>query len=135
MMYLLDTNIIIYLMKNHPASVTARIAQLPAATRLAMSFITYGELHKGAQGSQNMAVALAAIERMTQHITVHYPDATTCHHYGIWANRLKRQGTPIGSNDLWIACHALSLGAVLVTHNVREYRRIETLTIEDWAEA
>ena len=127
MMYLLDTNIIIYLMKNHPASVTARIAQLPAATRLAMSFITYGELHKGAQRSQNMTVALAAIERMTQHITVHYPDAAT--------NRLKRQGTPIGSNDLWIACHALSLGAVLVTHNVREYRRIETLTIEDWAEA
>jgi tRNA(fMet)-specific endonuclease VapC len=41
-------------------------------------------------------------------------------------------GTPISGNDLWIACHALMLGAVLVTNNLREFARIERLRLENW---
>ena len=49
------------------------------------------------------------------------------------ATRLKTAGTPIGGNDLWIACHALAEKAILVTNNVREFERVEGLTVENWA--
>jgi tRNA(fMet)-specific endonuclease VapC len=45
---------------------------------------------------------------------------------------LKDAGTPIGANDLWIACHALAEQATLVTHNIREFQRIKGLKLEDW---
>ena len=45
---------------------------------------------------------------------------------------LRRSGTPIGANDLWIACHALALKATLVTHNLREFSRISGLSLVDW---
>ena len=41
--------------------------------------------------------------------------------------------TPIGANDLWIACHALAIGATVVSHNVSEFSRIEGLPLVDWA--
>lgn len=133
MIYMLDTNIIIYLMRNRPQGVADRVASLPAGDRLVMSFITYGELLKGAQGSHDPAQSRTRIGRLTERIPVLYPDERTCQHYGHWADVLKRQGTPIGNNDLWIACHALGCGAVLVTHNTREFQRIDGLVWEDWA--
>lgn len=132
---MLDTNIIIYLMKNRPQQVAAKAAALPPGDQLVMSFVTYGELLKGAHGSQSPQPALARIERLVRTIPVLYPNAQTSHHYGQWAARLKRQGTPIGNNDLWIACHALSHDAVLVTHNTDEFGRIDGLRWQDWAAA
>jgi tRNA(fMet)-specific endonuclease VapC len=45
---------------------------------------------------------------------------------------LKEAGTPIGANNLWIACHALAENATLVTHNTKEFSRVSGLTVEDW---
>ena len=50
------------------------------------------------------------------------------------ATALRRAGTPIGANDLWIACHALALEATLVTHNLREFTRIRGLSLVDWVQ-
>lgn len=55
--------------------------------------------------------------------------------YGEIRNKLEKQGTPIGNNDLWIAAHALVLEVVLVTNNVEEFRRIPHLKIENWAKS
>lgn len=132
MIYMLDTNIIIYLIKNRPAIVAEKVASLSANDSLAMSFVTYAELLKGAQGSHNPTKSLQTIEKLIQRIPVLLPEQNICHYYGKWADKLKRQGTPIGSNDLWIACHALSCGAVLVTHNGKEFQRITELKWQDW---
>jgi tRNA(fMet)-specific endonuclease VapC len=59
-------------------------------------------------------------------------DENICHHYAVHFTRLKEAGTPIGANDLWIACHALASDAILVTNNVREFERIVGLKIENW---
>ena len=56
-----------------------------------------------------------------------------CRHYAVQATALKRRGTPIAANDLWIACHALTLDATLVSHNMSEFAPIEGLRLEDWA--
>lgn len=133
MIYMLDTNIIIYLIKNRPQSVAQKVAALSANDRLVMSFVTYAELLKGANGSQSLQKSLDAIERLVERIPVLMPDENICKHYGEWADKLKRQGTPIGGNDLWIACHALSCNATLVTHNTKEFQRITDLKWQDWA--
>lgn len=132
MIYMLDTNILIYLMKNRPLAVAKRVAKLLPSDQLVMSFITYAELLKGANGSTNPEKAFANIKKLTQRISVVYPNEKICENYGIWATKLKQQGTPIGGNDLWIACHALACNAVLVTHNIKEFQRIESLNWEDW---
>ncbi|MDO4233021.1 MAG: type II toxin-antitoxin system VapC family toxin [Lautropia sp.] len=130
---MLDTNIIIYLMKNRPQAVADRVASLSGDDELAMSFITYGELLKGAYGSIRPEQSLAHIAHLIQRVPFLYPGEQTCHHYGKWAATLKRQGKSIGNNDLWIACHALSCGAILVTHNTKEFERIDGLMCQDWA--
>ena len=61
-------------------------------------------------------------------------EVTLCTHYAVQFTRLREAGTPIGANDLWIACHALADGCTLVTNNVREFERVQGLAIENWAE-
>lgn len=56
-----------------------------------------------------------------------------CEHYAWHVTRLKAAGTPIGLNDLWVACHALAQDCVLVSNNLREFERIEGLALENWA--
>ena len=133
MRFMLDTNIIIYLIKNKPESVAAKVDQLDLNDELAMSFVTYAELLKGAENSNQKTKVLNNLEKLTQQIPVAYPvDAQICQHYATQFLRLKQAGTLIGGNDLWIGCHALAEQAVLVTHNVREFERIEGLKVEDW---
>lgn len=134
MIHLLDTNILIYLLKKRPPQVAERIDALADEDTLAMSFITWAELLQGAEGSQRREATLAQLDALARQVQVLYPEGPAlCRHYAVQATALKRQGTPIGANDLWIACHALALGATLVSHNVREFQRIEGLRLEDWA--
>ncbi|MDK4528983.1 type II toxin-antitoxin system VapC family toxin [Kingella kingae] len=134
MMYLLDTNILIYIQKNNPPTVREKINNLPNSAQLVMSFVTYAELLKGTYGSQNPEKAQANLNALTRIISVLPFHEAMPEHYANWANQLKKQGKPIGNNDLWIAAHALAVGAVLVTHNTKEFSRINNLQLEDWAE-
>lgn len=134
MIYLLDTNILIYLIKQQPAAVALRVDALPEADELAMSFVTWAELLKGAQRSTRQAQVLQRLDSLARLVPVRYPDEPAiCQHYARISWNLKEAGTPIGANDLWIACHALALDATLVTHNTREFERVSRLRIEDWA--
>ena len=134
MIVLLDTNILIYLIKNHPPQVAERIDALAPNDSLAMSFITRAELLQGAEGSQRRAATLRQLDQLARQVPVLYPEGPQiCRHYAVQATALKRRGTPIGANDLWIACHALALDATLVSHNLSEFARIDGLRLEDWA--
>src|SRR5690606_14327772 len=98
--YLLDTNILIYLLKNNPPSVAAHIDTLPAEVQLKMSFFTYAELLKGAQNSSKTADVMRKLAVLTRQIPVLYQSsASLCLHYAEQFNRLKAAGTPIGAND------------------------------------
>lgn len=135
MIYLLDTDTLIYLLKNRPPSVAARVEALDAGDRLAMSFFTFAELLKGAERSSRKDEVRARLERLTRQISVIYETGRDlCEHYAVQFLRLKEAGSPIGANDLWIACHALALGATLVTNNSREFSRVAGLRLENWAE-
>ncbi len=135
MRYMLDTNILIYFLKNKPISVVQRVNALDECDQLCMSFVTYAELLKGAQRSTRKDKVLRNIALLIKQIPVlHQTNKSLCEHYGIHAMALKVAGTPIGGNDLWIACHALAEDAVLVTNNIKEFERIDGLALENWAE-
>lgn len=135
MKYLLDTNILIYLVKNKPPSIAGRIDALDDDATLSMSFFTYAELLKGAERSTRKPEVLRRLEQLTRQVPVVYrADRSLCEHYAAQFTRLKLAGTPIGAKDLWIACHALAEDATLVTHNGRQFERVSGLRLEDWVD-
>ena len=112
MIDLLDTNILIDLIKNRPPQVAERKDALSEEDSLAMSYVTWADLLQGAQGSQRREATLRQLDVVSQQALVLYPEGQAiCRHYAEQAPSLKRSGPPIGANDLWIACHALALGA------------------------
>lgn len=136
MIYLLDTNILICLIKKQPPAIVQRIDALPENDSLCMSFVTWAELLKGAERSTRKTEVMRRLEALAREVPVRYPAGPAiCRHYAEQATRLKDAGTPIGANDLWIASHALADEATLVTHNTREFSRVTGLRVEDWLEA
>ena len=131
--YLLDTNICIYIAKHNPPSVRKRFAK-HAASELAMSVVSYGELRFGAEKSQSRERALATIDQLGTLMEVQALPPTAGEFYGQIRATLEKKGRIIGSNDLWLAAHARAGGLVLVTNNVREFLRVPDLRTENWIE-
>jgi tRNA(fMet)-specific endonuclease VapC len=133
---MLDTNILIYLLKHRPPAVAVRLDALDADDTVCMSFITFAEMLGGAERSSRKPEAVRRLEQLTRLIPVAYPGGSSiCLHYAEQFTRLRATGTPIGANDLWIGCHALAESATLVTNNEREFRRLAGLSVENWAAA
>ncbi|MBI4984461.1 MAG: type II toxin-antitoxin system VapC family toxin [Rhodocyclales bacterium] len=133
MIFLLDTDTLIYLIKHKPATVAGRVDALDENARLGMSFVSFAELLKGAERSNRKDDVLARLERLTRQVPVIYETGRAlCEHYAVQATRLREAGTPISANDLWIGCHALALDATLVTNNQREFARIAGLRLDNW---
>jgi tRNA(fMet)-specific endonuclease VapC len=129
--YMLDTDICIYISKQKPSGVKARFDRLKPGQTV-MSVITYGELYYGASKSSQKAKALAHLAGMVQDIPVEYLDSPASEAYGKIRAELEARGRVIGSNDLWIAAHAMALDVTLATNNDREYLRVTGLSVENW---
>lgn len=130
-MYMLDTNICIYIKKHHPPQVLTKLQSL-SAKQLCMSSVTYAELFYGAIKSQQVAKNIDIIKALTSIISVLSFDEAAAEHYGAIRTDLEKRGLIIGSNDLFIAAHALSLKYVLVSNNLREFDRVTGLMTENW---
>ena len=74
MIYLLDTNTLIYLIKNQPPAVAQRVDALPEDARLGMSFVTWAELLKGAERRTRKPEVLRRLDALARQVTVRYPD-------------------------------------------------------------
>lgn len=131
--YLLDTNIVIYVLKRRPIEVLATFNE--HANRMAISAITLSELLHGAEKSQKPSENLATIEDFCSRLEVLAYDAKASQHYGAIRAALEKSGQTIGVNDLHIAAHARSQGLVLVTNNVGEFSRVPALQVENWVDA
>jgi len=130
-MYMLDTNICIYVLKNHSDELRHKFK---AIKDICISSITYGELCFGIEnGNSNLKEERwRQLEIFTQRLLIDSLDENAGKHYGSIRAQLKKYGTPIGNNDLLIAAHARSINAVLVTNNVREFNRVPNLVVENW---
>ena len=133
--YMLDTNILIYLIKTKPPAVADRINALGVDAQLCMSFFTFAELLKGAERSTRKPEVLRQLDQLARQVPVRYSTSRLlCAHYATQFTRLREAGTPIGANDLWIACHALAEDCTLVTNNTREFVRVTGLLLENWVQ-
>ena len=128
--YLLDTNIVIYVMKRRPLEVLAMFNQ--HAGRMAMSVVTLAELYHGAEKSERVAQNLGVIEDFTSRLQVLPYTAAAAQHYGAIRGALEKVGQTIGVNDLHIAAHARSQGLTVVTNNLAEFERVPGLLLENW---
>ncbi|MBT9494187.1 MAG: type II toxin-antitoxin system VapC family toxin [Paucibacter sp.] len=131
--YLLDTNIVIYVLKRRPVEVLATFNA--NASRVAISAITLAELLHGAEKSSRVSENLSAVEDFCSRLTVLPYGAKAAQHYGAIRAALEKLGQPIGVNDLHIAGHARSEGLVLVTNNLSEFVRVPALEVENWVQA
>ena len=128
--YMLDTNILIYTIKNRPKKV--REAFKRNADYLSMSSVTLGELIYGAERSAQVARNLQDVEGLAARMDVVSFDDKAAAHFGQLRAELVNAGKTIGPYDLMIAGHARSLGLILVTNNMREFKRVPGLRVENW---
>ena len=128
--YLLDTNIVIYTMKNRPQQVKRRFQK--HESQMCISAVTLGELVFGAEHSQQVERNLADIEAMVARLEVLPLDSKAAYHFGQIRAALYTIGQPIGPYDMMIAGHARAYGMILVTNNVNEFSRVPGLLIENW---
>jgi tRNA(fMet)-specific endonuclease VapC len=129
--YLLDTNIVIYTMKNRPHHLKKRFQQHHG--RMGISTVTLGELIFGAERSQQVERNLEDIEAMAARLEVMPFDMKAAYHFGQIRAGLYGAGRPIGPYDMMIAGHARAFGLILVTNNVKEFERVPGLLLEDWS--
>lgn len=131
--YLLDTNIVIYVLKRRPIEVLSLFNE--NASRMAISALTLSELFHGAEKSTRVSDNLVAIEDFCSRLEVLPYGAKAAQHYGAIRAGLEKTGQPIGVNDLHIAAHARSEGLVVVTNNVGEFARVPALQVENWVQS
>ncbi len=132
MRYMLDTNICIYAIKNHPAQVLVQL-RAHEAEGIGISSVSVAELYFGVSKSGS-ARNLAALQQFLEPLEIADFDLNAAQVYGTLRFTLERLGTPIGPLDTQIAAHALALEATLVTNNVREFTRVSGLNLINWAE-
>jgi tRNA(fMet)-specific endonuclease VapC len=130
MRYMLDTNICIYLINERPANVLERFRR-HAIGDIGVSAVTVAELAHGVakSGSERNR---AALEAFLLPLEIASFDDQAAWTFGGIRCALERAGKPIGPYDLQIAAHAVTLGCVLVTNDVREFQRVPDLRIENW---
>ena len=133
MNYLLDTNICIYIIKQKPKSVLSRFANI-SPLDIGVSTITVAELEYGVAKSLFPQQNRAALQKFLSPLNIYDFDANAGVLYGLLRSKLESKGATIGSLDMLIAAHALSLNCTLVTNNTREFERVEGLEIENWVE-
>lgn len=130
MKWMLDTDTCIAVIKKHPAALKKLHGK--SIGQVGISSITLGELAFGVGKSSRPKEARDALGEFLLALEVGAFDERAATQYGAVRASLVRRGKPIGPLDTLIAGHALSLEAILVTHNAREFTRVEGLRVEDW---
>ena len=133
-LYLLDTNICIYIQRQKPGEVLARFQKLKPGDA-AISVITWGELLYGAEKSHQRKRALQLLEEFKTFVPVLPMPENAGKTYGSIRAKLESKGWPIGNNDMWIAAHAIAATLTIVTNNKREFQRVPGLKVQSWVSA
>lgn len=134
--YMLDTNICSYILREKPAQVLEAFERaFQEGHRIVISAITYFELLHGAARPKAPRKLAAEIEELVSRLDDIVPlDTDAVKRAASLQGKLFRKGCPIGQADALIAGHALANDCVLVTHNTREFSRVEGLQVHDWAQ-
>ena len=131
MKVMLDTNTCIAIIKRKPPQVLKRFNAYKVG-EIGISWVTLAELEFGVAKSQHLENNQEALDEFVLPLEVANFDRESARVYGRIRAMLEKKGSPIGSLDMVIGAHALSLGVALATNNTREFSRIKGLTVVDW---
>ena len=131
MIFMLDTNIIIYAKNKRPEGLFQRLMECPPED-ICISVITMAELEYGVFKSSQPDKNRLALSTLLSGIRVVPFDSNAAREYGDIRADLERQGIVIGGNDMLIAAQARAMDLILVTNNQREFERIKGLRTENW---
>ena len=132
MLYMLDTNICSFIIREKPLSIKDKLKECEKEHNIALSSIVVSELLYGAKKRDNKKLT-AIVESFIDNFIIYDFDKNAAEHYSEIRANLEKEGKIIGSNDLFIASHAKSLNAILVTNNIREFKWVEGVVVEDWS--
>jgi tRNA(fMet)-specific endonuclease VapC len=132
MKFMLDTNTCIYIIKRKPADVIKRFKRTEIS-QIGISSITLSELSYGVSKSSRPEQNQIALTQFIAPLEILPYGDDAAKYYGELRAHLEKQGTLIGSLDMLIAAHALSIACTLVTNNEKEFMRIPNLKIDNWA--
>ena len=130
-MYLLDTNICIYAMKDKYPALSKKLFQIPPSD-IFISSVTVSELEYGCSKSNWENRSRNVMNLFLSAFTILPFDEKDARIAGRVRAELMKSGTPIGPYDIQIAAQGLSRGLTVVTHNTKEFERIPELKLEDW---
>jgi tRNA(fMet)-specific endonuclease VapC len=131
MKWMLDTDTCIAIIKGKPTSVLRKLRG-KSVGQVGISSITLGELAFGAAKSSRREEADAALSEFLLALEIASFDSDAATSYGQLRASLEKRGTPIGPLDTLIGAHAVALDVILVTHNTREFSRIDSVRLDDW---
>ncbi|WP_413175180.1 type II toxin-antitoxin system tRNA(fMet)-specific endonuclease VapC [Anabaena azotica] len=131
MKYLLDSNVCIQYLNQRSENIIQRLQDLSDIDIVVCSIVK-AELFYGAMRTNNPAKTLQKQQEfLDRFVSLHFDDKCALI-YGEIRSKLAAKGTPIGNNDLHIAAIAMANNLTLITHNTREFSRVENLKLEDW---
>lgn len=131
-MYLLDTNICIFVQNRRPPHVLEKLKRVSARSRVFISGITVAELQYGVYHSQRVEQNRIALAGFLSPFDILPFDDVDAEQYGILRAQLKKAGQIIGPYDMLIAAQAIARKLTLVTNNLAEFERVKGLKVEDW---
>ncbi|GBF32768.1 VapC toxin protein [Desulfocucumis palustris] len=133
MRYMLDTNICIYIIKKKPIKVVETLKRLDIGD-VCISTITLAELEYGVEKSQHREKNKIALTSFLSPLEILPFSEKAAAISGEIRATLEKKGQIIGAYDLLIAAHALSESLILVTNNTNEFKRIPSLTLQNWVD-
>lgn len=131
MRFLLDTDVCVDYLRARQPELVRRIRRLKR-DEVCISSVVAAELRYGAQKSRHQERSHYQVELLTSEIPCLAFDAEAALIYGEIRADLESRGQSIGFHDMMIAAHACRLGCILVSNNLREFRRVEGLRVESW---
>ena len=132
MIYMLDTNICSFIIREKPLDIKEKLKEYEKEHIIALSSIVVSELLYGAKKRKSKKLNYI-VEKFIDNFVIYDFDKSASKEYANIRVSLEKKGQIIGSNDLFIASHAKSLDATLVTNNIKEFQRVDGLKVEDWS--
>lgn len=130
-MFLLDSNICIYIINNNPRTTVERIMKL-RPDQVKLSAISVGELEYGVSKSKNREKNRNALIDFVSAFDIVPFDDNDAEVYGLIRADLENRGQLIGPYDMQIAAQAITRDLILVTNNVGEFSRVKELRLDNW---
>ncbi len=130
-MFLLDTNICIYIMNDHPPQVIQKFREIGVGN-VCVSSITVSELQYGVYKSKQIKKNMKRLDEFLRPFEIIPYDESASIQYGQIRSHLEKKGNVIGPLDMLIAAHALSEKLTLITNNEKEFKRVKSLKVENW---